>query len=102
MRQSGGGSIINMASVTAERPMDNIGVYGATKAAVVNLTQAYATLGSDAELAALKRMALLARRESLVMALGDVFFVLTIAFFLLVPLVFIMRRPRPFGSNAGH
>jgi hypothetical protein len=36
------------------------------------------------------------------MALGDVFFVLTIAFFLLVPLVFIMRRPRPFGSNAGH
>jgi DHA2 family multidrug resistance protein len=78
--------------------------WGHTKAeeTLANLTQAYATLGSDAELAALKRMALLARRESLVMALGDVFFVLTIAFFLLVPLVFIMRRPRPFGSNAGH
>ncbi|MEI6459297.1 MAG: glucose 1-dehydrogenase [Pseudomonadota bacterium] len=42
MRRHGGGSIVNMASVTAERPMENIGVYGATKAAVVNLTQAYA------------------------------------------------------------
>ncbi len=42
MRLHGAGTIINVASVTAERPMDNIGVYGATKAAVVNLTQAFA------------------------------------------------------------
>ena len=42
MAASGGGSIVNIASVTAERPMDGIGVYGATKAAVVNLTQAFA------------------------------------------------------------
>jgi DHA2 family multidrug resistance protein len=78
--------------------------WGHTKAeeTLANLTQAYATLGSDAELAAIKRMALLARRESLVMALGDVFFVMTITFICLVPLVFIMRRPRPLGTNAGH
>ncbi len=38
----GGGSIVNIASVTAEHPMDGIGAYGATKAAVVNLTKAFA------------------------------------------------------------
>jgi NAD(P)-dependent dehydrogenase (short-subunit alcohol dehydrogenase family) len=42
MASLGGGSIINIASVTAERPMAGIGLYGATKAAVVNLTQAFA------------------------------------------------------------
>jgi NAD(P)-dependent dehydrogenase (short-subunit alcohol dehydrogenase family) len=42
MAKAGGGSIINIASVTAEHPMDGIGAYGATKAAVVNLTQAFA------------------------------------------------------------
>lgn len=42
MRTHGGGSIINLSSVTALRPMENIGVYSATKAAIVNLTQAFA------------------------------------------------------------
>ena len=42
MTRSGGGSIINVASVAAERPMAGLGLYGATKAAVVNLTQAFA------------------------------------------------------------
>jgi NAD(P)-dependent dehydrogenase (short-subunit alcohol dehydrogenase family) len=42
MRPRGRGVILNIASVTAERPMAGIGVYGATKAAVVNLTQAFA------------------------------------------------------------
>ncbi|MEI8298356.1 MAG: glucose 1-dehydrogenase [Pseudomonadota bacterium] len=42
MQAQGGGSIINIASVAAEHPMDGIGVYGATKAAVVNLTLAFA------------------------------------------------------------
>jgi NAD(P)-dependent dehydrogenase (short-subunit alcohol dehydrogenase family) len=42
MAAGGGGSIVNIASVTAERPMDGIGAYGATKAAVVNLTQCFA------------------------------------------------------------
>jgi NAD(P)-dependent dehydrogenase (short-subunit alcohol dehydrogenase family) len=42
MQGQGGGSIVNIASVAAEHPMEGIGVYGATKAAVVNLTQAFA------------------------------------------------------------
>lgn len=42
LRRQSRGCILNIASVTAERPMDGIGVYGATKAAVVNLTQAFA------------------------------------------------------------
>jgi NAD(P)-dependent dehydrogenase (short-subunit alcohol dehydrogenase family) len=42
MAAGGGGSIVNIASIAAERPIDGIGVYGATKAAVVNLTQAFA------------------------------------------------------------
>ncbi len=42
MKNHGGGSIVNIASVTAENPIDKIGVYSATKAAVVNLTQAFA------------------------------------------------------------
>lgn len=41
-RVPGRGVILNIASVTAERPMDGIGIYGATKAAVVNLTRAFA------------------------------------------------------------
>lgn len=42
MAAAGGGSIINIASVAADHPMDGIGAYGATKAAVVNLTKAFA------------------------------------------------------------
>lgn len=42
MTRSGGGSIVNIASVAAERPMVGLGLYGATKAAIVNLTQAFA------------------------------------------------------------
>ena len=42
MASHGGGSIVNIASVAALHPMDGIGVYGATKAAVVNLTLAFA------------------------------------------------------------
>ncbi len=42
MQKSGGGSIINIASVNAVRPIPNQGVYAMTKAAVVNMTQAFA------------------------------------------------------------
>jgi NAD(P)-dependent dehydrogenase (short-subunit alcohol dehydrogenase family) len=42
MRRDGAGSIINIASVTAERPMDGLGLYGATKAGIVGMTQAFA------------------------------------------------------------
>ena len=42
MRAGGGGSIVNIASVAGERPARGLGVYSATKAAVINLTQAFA------------------------------------------------------------
>ena len=42
MRESGGGSIINTASVNALRPAPMQGIYSITKGAVVTMTQAFA------------------------------------------------------------
>ena len=69
---------------------------------LANLTQVYGRMGSDAELAATKRLAMMVRREATVMGLGDVFFFMTILFMLLVPLVMMMRRPRLQGGGGGH
>lgn len=42
MRAQGGGAIVNTASVNALRPGDKQGIYSITKAAVVNMTRAFA------------------------------------------------------------
>jgi len=42
MKQSGGGSIINVASVNGVIPGDMQGIYSITKAAVISMTQAFA------------------------------------------------------------
>lgn len=42
MRENGGGSIVNTASITALQPMQMQGIYSITKAAVVNMTRAFA------------------------------------------------------------
>ncbi len=42
MRETGGGSIINIASVNALRPAQMQAIYSMTKAAVINMTQAFA------------------------------------------------------------
>ncbi len=42
MRTQGGGSIINIASVNGEKPALFQGIYSITKAAVINMTQAFA------------------------------------------------------------
>lgn len=42
MREHGGGSIINVASVNAVQPAPMQGVYSITKAAVINMTQVFA------------------------------------------------------------
>lgn len=42
MRKGGGGSIINVASVNALRPGPQQGIYSITKAAVLNMTRAFA------------------------------------------------------------
>jgi len=42
MRKTGGGSIVNIASITSEMPTSNIAAYGASKAAVRHLTTSVA------------------------------------------------------------
>lgn len=42
MRENGGGSIVNTASITALKPLQMQGIYSITKAAVVNMTRAFA------------------------------------------------------------
>jgi NAD(P)-dependent dehydrogenase (short-subunit alcohol dehydrogenase family) len=42
MREKGGGCIVNTASITALMPMQMQGIYSITKAAVVNMTRAFA------------------------------------------------------------
>jgi DHA2 family multidrug resistance protein len=59
------------------------------------LMQAFASRGSDAELAATARLAAIVRRESLVMAMSDVFLIITITFVMMLVLIPIMRRPKP-------
>lgn len=42
MREQGGGSIINVASVNGVRPGDKQGIYSITKGAIINMTKAFA------------------------------------------------------------
>ena len=42
MKQKGGGSVVNIASVNARRPAAGQGVYSMTKAGIVNMTEAFA------------------------------------------------------------
>mgnify|MGYP000985146674 CR=1 FL=1 len=65
------------------------------------MTSAFSKLGSDAALAALKQMAALVRREALVMAFADVFFVLTFLFLMLVVATPLMQRPKPGAAGGG-
>lgn len=57
--------------------------------------------GSDAELAAVKQMASIVRREALVFAMSDVFTALTLLFFALLLLIPLTRRPKPAPAGAG-
>src|SRR5699024_4380993 len=42
MRASGGGSIVNIASIAGINPGPMMGIYSVTKAAVINMTKAFA------------------------------------------------------------
>jgi MFS transporter, DHA2 family, multidrug resistance protein len=68
---------------------------------MAQLTQAFASRGSDAALAATKQLMLMARRQAEVMALGDVFLALTAIFFALVALAPMMRKPQMAGGGGG-
>jgi len=66
------------------------------------MVQRYADLGPEGSLAAATRaLANMARREGLVMAMGDVFYALTAIFMLLVVLTPLMRKPQR-AVGGGH
>ena len=66
------------------------------------MTQGFeATLGSDAERAAIASLSQMVRRQALVMAFSDVFLILAVVFFAVLLLVPLARRPQPVGAGAG-
>ncbi|MFV0281448.1 MAG: DHA2 family efflux MFS transporter permease subunit [Rhodoblastus sp.] len=67
------------------------------------LSGAYSSLGSDANLAAMKKLASFVRREALVMALADVFLLIAFIFAIMLLAVPFVRRPPNLGLDAdGH
>jgi len=66
-----------------------------------NLAAGMAARGSDATMAATKQMAMMVRRQAEVMALSDVFVMLTVVFLATVGLALFMRRPQMAGGGGG-
>jgi len=69
---------------------------------MANLTAGLAARGSDAALAATREVALIVRRQAEVLALSDVFLLLTVVFLLCTGLAALMRRPQMAGAGGGH
>jgi DHA2 family multidrug resistance protein len=67
-----------------------------------DLTNRYASYGSDARLMALKQLNLITHRQGLVMAFADVFLLLTLLFLGLALLALIMKRPAAAAVPADH
>jgi DHA2 family multidrug resistance protein len=68
---------------------------------LANMTAAMAARGSDAQLAATRQLALIVRRQAEVLALADVFLVLTVLFLGCMGLAALMRRPVAAGGPGG-
>ncbi|MDJ1159951.1 DHA2 family efflux MFS transporter permease subunit [Chelatococcus sp. SYSU_G07232] len=68
---------------------------------LATLTNGLAALGSNADMAALKQMALIVRREATVMAFSDVFYLLTFLFIGLAFAAPLMQRPQRAGGGGG-
>ncbi len=66
------------------------------------LAAGFARLGSDADLAAVRKTAAIVRQQAFVMSLGDVFYALTWLFLGLVLLTPLMQRPKRAGGGGGH
>jgi DHA2 family multidrug resistance protein len=65
------------------------------------LTHVYASQGSDATLAATKKLAQIVRQQAFVMAIADVFLVLTVLFLCATLLIPIMQKPKTAPGGAG-
>jgi MFS transporter, DHA2 family, multidrug resistance protein len=74
----------------------------AAEEALAKLTALMAHMGSDASLAATKKLGLLVRKQATVMAIADVFLVLTVLFLLMAAMSPVMRRPKAEGGGGGH
>jgi len=68
---------------------------------MTKMTQAMAPLGSDADMAAVKKVSAIVRQQAVTMALADVFFALTLLFLAMVVMVPLMRRPAPKPAGGG-
>ncbi len=68
---------------------------------LAKLTALMAHLGSDASLAATKKLAQIVRRQATVMAIADVFLVLTVLFLAMALMSPLMRRPQS-KAGGGH
>ncbi|MBS0243231.1 MAG: MFS transporter, partial [Proteobacteria bacterium] len=65
------------------------------------LTTRLSSLIPNGDLAALKQMSLMLRRQATVMAFSDVFLLLTVVFASLMLFAFLMRKPAPVPASAG-
>ncbi len=75
----------------------------AAEETLAKLTEQMARFGSDAQLAATKKLSQLVRTQATVMAIADVFLALTILFLAVALLTPIMRKPKPgAGGGGGH
>jgi DHA2 family multidrug resistance protein len=66
-----------------------------------NLAAGMAARGSDAVLAATKEVAMMVRKQAMVLALADVFLALTVLFVLTSALSMLMRKPQMMGGGGG-
>ncbi|MFT0891493.1 DHA2 family efflux MFS transporter permease subunit [Pseudochelatococcus sp. G4_1912] len=75
----------------------------AAEETLAKITAGLAPLGSDAELAAIKKLAGLVRQQATVMSFADVFYALTFLFLLLLFVLPIMKKVEPSAEPApGH
>ncbi len=75
----------------------------AAEEALAGLTQRFTpSLGSDAELAAIKKLSALVFREALVLAFADVFLLIAVTFSVCAVLVLLVQRPRLEPAGPAH
>ena len=69
---------------------------------LANMTGALSSLGSDAGVAALSKLAGIVRRQAMTMAIADVFLLLTFLFIGIILLLPLMRKPSGGAGGGGH
>ena len=68
---------------------------------LTNLTYAFSNLGSKADLAALKQMSLMVRRQAFTLAIADIFLLLTVLFLSIILMLPLLKKPQAAGGGGG-